>query len=60
MDKWGCQMMPPSNRKQAFAKLKALLRKATARTRDEFWQVIAELLDRFLPQECQNYIRNSG
>jgi transposase len=45
---------------QAFAKLKAHLRKASARTVDELWQTIADLLDRFPPEECANYFRNSG
>jgi transposase len=43
-----------------FAKLKALLRKAAARTRDALWETIGTLLDAFTPNECQNYIVNSG
>lgn len=45
---------------QAFAKLKALLRKAMARSFDELWKTIGALLRLFKPQECQNYFRNSG
>ena len=45
---------------QLFAKLKALLRKAAARTRDALWDTIGILLDEFAPTECQNYIANSG
>ena len=45
---------------QLFAKLKALLRKAQARTRDTLWGTIGTLLDAFTPAECQNYITNSG
>ena len=45
---------------QLFAKLKALLRKATARTRDALWDTIGALLDAFTSAECQNYIANSG
>lgn len=45
---------------QAFAKLKAWLRKAAARTKDALWQAIAEALDAFTPAECINYFRNSG
>ena len=45
---------------QVFAKLKTLLRKAEARTRDALWDTIAALLDAFAPAECQNYITNSG
>jgi transposase len=45
---------------QAFAKLKAWLRKAAARTKDALWQAIAQVLDAFTPAECINYFRNSG
>jgi transposase len=45
---------------QAFAKLKALLRKAAERTVDGLWKVIGQLLERFLPNECANYLVNSG
>lgn len=40
----------------AFSKLKALLRKAAARSIDDLWCVIGELLDEFSPQECQNFV----
>ena len=45
---------------QMFAKLKALLRKAAARSVDLLWETIGLLLDAFSPAECQNYLRNSG
>src|SRR5436190_20099086 len=45
---------------QLFAKLKALLRKAAARTQNALWETIGTLLDDFTPAECQNYIVNSG
>ncbi len=45
---------------QLFAKLKALIRKAAARTREALWSAIGELLDAFEPAECQNYLRNCG
>jgi transposase len=45
---------------QAFAKLKALLRKAAERTVDGLWTTIGKLLNLFLPAECANYIANSG
>ena len=45
---------------QLFAKLKALLRKAAARTRDALWDTIGALLDAFTPAECQNYLANAG
>ncbi len=45
---------------QVFAKLKALLRKAAARTVDALWVAIGQLLDRFPAAECVNYFRNAG
>lgn len=45
---------------QVFAKLKALLRKARARTFDAISDNIASLLDTFTPAECANYLVNSG
>jgi transposase len=45
---------------QAFAKLKALLRKAAARTIDALWAAIAAALDAFTTQQCANYFTNSG
>lgn len=45
---------------QAFAMLKAWLRKAAARTVDTLWQAITQALDIFTPAECTNYFRNSG
>jgi transposase len=44
----------------AFAKLKTLLRKAAARTRDSLWDAIAQVLSAFTPQECANYIAHAG
>ena len=45
---------------QAFAKLKALLRKAAARTRGALWNTIGHVLDSFSPTECRNHLANSG
>jgi transposase len=45
---------------QAFAKLKALLRKTAARTVSTLWDALGDLLDRFTPQECANYLANAG
>jgi transposase len=45
---------------QAFAKLKAALRKAAARTFDALLKAIAQALADFTAQECANYIANSG
>jgi len=45
---------------QAFAKIKALLRKAAARTLEALEAAIASALDAFTPDECANYFTNSG
>lgn len=45
---------------QAFAKLKALLRKAAERTVDGLWTAIGRLIDLFTPGECQNYFEAAG
>ena len=44
----------------AFAKLKALLRKAGERTLEGLWTAIGRLLDAFTPAECANYFRAAG
>lgn len=44
----------------AFAKLKALLRKAAERTVQGLWAAIGRLIDRFTPQECANCFRAAG
>ena len=44
----------------AFAKLKAHLRKAAARTVDDLWAAIARLIDLFTPAESANYFRAAG
>ena len=45
---------------QLFAKLKALLRKTAARTKDALWQAIGRLLGAVLPSECTNYLDHCG
>ena len=45
---------------QAFAKLKALLRKAAERSVESLWTTVRDLLGRFSPAECRNYLANSG
>jgi len=45
---------------QAFAKLKALLRKLAARTVSGLWDALGDMLNRFTPHECANYLANSG
>ena len=44
----------------AFAKLKALLRKAAERTVEGLWAAIGRLVDLFPPQECANYFAAAG
>ena len=44
----------------AFSKLKALLRKAAARTRDALWTAVADALAAFTPDECGNYFTAAG
>jgi transposase len=45
---------------QFFSKLKALLRKAAARTIDKLWEVIGLCLTEFTQRECAAYLTNSG
>jgi transposase len=45
---------------QVFAKLKAALRKAAARTFDALIKAIAQALEDVTPHECANYLANSG
>jgi len=45
---------------QAFAKLKAELRRREERTVDRLWGALGESLDWFTPDECRNYFRNAG
>lgn len=43
-----------------FAKLKAILRKAAARTLPALWKAIADALDQFTPDECANFFKAAG
>jgi transposase len=45
---------------QVFAKLKALLRTAAARTKGALWQAIGDALDAFTPTECANCLAHAG
>lgn len=45
---------------QVFAKFKALLRKAAARTVARLWREIAKALGEFQPQECAAYLAHCG
>ena len=44
----------------AFAKLKALLRKAAERTVNGLWSAIGRFVDVFTPKECANYFAAAG
>jgi len=45
---------------KAFARLKAMLRKAADRTVAGLWELIGKLVDIFLPAECANYFSSCG
>ena len=45
---------------KAFAKLKALLRKAAERTVDGLWAAIGNLIGQITPAECRNYFISCG
>ena len=44
----------------AFARLKALLRRDAERTVDSLWDAIARIIDLFTPHECANYFTAAG
>ena len=44
----------------AFAKLKAALRRAAARSTDALWDCIGQIIPTFTPQECANYFSAAG
>lgn len=44
----------------AFAKLKAFLRTAAARTVSDLWAAIRQAFTRFTPAECRNYLESAG
>jgi transposase len=44
----------------AFAKFKALLRSAAARSVDLLWHTIGHILDDFSPAECAHYLAHAG
>ena len=57
--------LPPSSPdfnpiENAFAKLKAILRKAAARTIDELWNALRDALPAFSPYKCENYFTAAG
>jgi transposase len=40
--------------------LKAFLRKAAARTKDDLWNAVANAIETFTPNECENYFAAAG
>ena len=44
----------------AFAKLKALLRKAAARSKQSLWRALRTAFKQFTRQECQNFFAHDG
>ena len=44
----------------AFAKLKALLRKAAERTLDGLWNAVGQAIEAFTPQDCANFFAAAG
>ena len=46
--------------KMAFSKLKAFLRKAAARTKDDLWNAVANGIETFTPTECETYFAAAG
>jgi transposase len=44
----------------AFAKLKAMIRKAAARTYDQLWKAVGQVCDLFKEEECYNFFKAAG
>lgn len=44
----------------AFSKLKALIRKAAARSYDALWKAVGNVCDLFSDDECRNYFKAAG
>lgn len=44
----------------AFAKLKALIRRAAARTYDALWQAVGHVCELFSEEECYNFFKAAG
>ena len=36
------------------------MRKARTRAFDDTWRMVGKTLDQFAPDECDNYLKNSG
>lgn len=44
----------------AFSKLKALIRRATARTYEDLWRAVGHVCDLFTDEECYNFFKAAG
>jgi hypothetical protein len=44
----------------AFAKLKALIRRAAARTYDALWQAVGHVCELLSEEECYNFFKAAG
>ncbi len=44
----------------AFSKLKALIRKAAARTYQELWKAVGHVCNLFTDEECYNFFKAAG
>jgi transposase len=67
IDETGARLLflPPYNPdfnpiENAFFKLKALLRKAAARTVEDLWRAIRRAIDAITPAECANFFAAAG
>jgi len=61
----GLMFLPPYSPdfnpiEKAFARLKAMLRRAGERTVSGLWSLIGRLVNLFQPQECANYFSSCG
>ena len=44
----------------AFAKLKALIRRAAARTYEDLWRAVGHVCNLFTEKECYNFFKAAG
>jgi hypothetical protein len=56
-----CRNSPDLNPiEMVFSKLKALIRKAAARTYEELWKAVGRVCDLFSDEECYNFFKAAG
>ena len=53
-------LVPTLSRGDTVTELKAILRRAAARTIDQLWKVVGDAMDTFTPDECANYFTAAG